>query len=173
MPQPPPAVPADFVLTGVSRLVTVAPATAGASGPLGVIERGALAARDGTIVWVGLEAQLASAVDLAAVPRGSHHGAGGRAVLPGFVDSHTHFVFAGDRAEEFQLRHCGRLLRRAGASGTRHPQHGTRDPRGERRRATSLGRERLRSFAAHGTTTVEGKTGYGLDSADARRVAWT
>ncbi len=103
------------------------------------------------------------------MPRGSHHGAGGRAVLPGFVDSHTHFVFAGTRAEEFQLRHAGvsyEELARRGA-GILNTVRATRAA-GEDALA-ELGRERLRSFAAHGTTTVEGKTGYGLDSATEAR----
>jgi imidazolonepropionase len=169
MLQPPSAeAPADFVLTGVSRLVTVAP-TAGSSGPLGVVEHGALAAHRGAITWVGPEAALASAVDLAAVQPDARFDAGGRAVLPGFVDSHTHFVFAGDRAEEFQLRHAGvsyEELARRGAgilTTVRATRAATEDD------LAALGRERLRSFAAHGTTTVEGKTGYGLDlAAEAR-----
>lgn len=160
---------ADFVLTGISRLVTVAPATQGASGLLGVIERGALAARDGVIAWVGPEAHLASAVDLAALPPDQRFDAGGRAVLPGFVDSHTHFIFAGDRAEEFQLRHAGvsyeELARRGG--GILNTVRATRGDDSDH--LAALGRRRLRSFAAHGTTTVEGKTGYGLDLASEAR----
>src|SRR6185437_10574042 len=89
---------ADFALTGISRLVTDAPERYGSS-PLGVIANGALAAKDGRIVWVGQEADLARAVAVEAIPSGRRHDAGGRAVLPGFVDSHTHFVFAGSRAE--------------------------------------------------------------------------
>jgi imidazolonepropionase len=162
-------IPADFILTGIARLVTVAPATPGASGPLGVIERAALAARDGLITWLGPEADLATAVDLAAVPPAARHDAHGRAVLPGFVDSHTHFIFAGDRAEEFQLRHAGvsyEELARRGA-GILTTVHATRAATEDD--LIALGRQRLRSFAGHGTTTVEGKTGYGLDlAAEAR-----
>jgi imidazolonepropionase len=159
---------ADFVLTGASRLVTVAPGVAPgvapeAADPLGIIERGALAARDGRIVWVGPEDQLAAQVDIAAVPPEGRLDAAGRAVLPGFVDSHTHFVFAGDRAEEFQLRHAGvsyeELARRGG--GILNTVRATRAASVED--LLALGRERLRSIAAHGTTTVEGKTGYGLN----------
>ena len=87
---------ADFVLTGISRLVKVAPERAG-SGALGVIPKGALAAQNGRIVWVGAEADLAQAVAIEAVPAEARHDVDGRAVLPGFVDSHTHFVFAGER----------------------------------------------------------------------------
>ncbi len=153
---------ADFVLTGISRLVTVAPDRYG-GGPLGVIPQGALAAYEGRIVWVGPEADLAQAVAIEALPPESRHDAGGRAVLPGFVDSHTHFVFAGDRAEEFQLRHAGvayEELARQGR-GILSTVRATRAAPAET--LLALGRSRLESFAAHGTTTVEGKTGYGLD----------
>ena len=153
---------ADFMLTGISRLVTVAPDRYG-GGPLGVITQGALAAHEGRIVWVGPEADLAQAVAIETLPAESRHNAGGRAVLPGFVDSHTHFVFAGDRAEEFQLRHAGvayEELARQGR-GILSTVRATRAAPAET--LLALGRARLESFAAHGTTTVEGKTGYGLD----------
>jgi imidazolonepropionase len=146
----------------------MAPA-AGRDGPLGVIERGALAARAGDILWVGAEDQLAGAVDLAALPPAARFDAGGRAVLPGFVDAHTHVIFAGDRAAEFQLRHAGLTyeeLARRGA-GILTTVHATRAASQDE--LSALGRERLRSFARHGTTTVEGKTGYGLDLVSERR----
>ena len=161
---------ADWVLTGASRLVTLAPGgIPGAAGPLGVIERGALAARAGRIVWVGPEADLAWHVALDGVPPAARFDASGRAVLPGFVDSHTHFVFAGDRAAEFQLRHAGvsyeEIARQGG--GILNTVRATRAATtGELR---ELGRVRLRGFAAYGTTTVEGKTGYGLDRASEGR----
>lgn len=162
---------ADFALTGVSRLVSVAPERYG-SGPLGVIPNGALAARDGRIVWVGAEADLAQAVAVEAIPPEARHDAGGRAVLPGFVDSHTHFVFAGNRAEEFQLRHAGvsyEELARQGR-GILSTVRATRSAPEET--LLALGQSRLESFAIHGTTTVEGKTGYGLDpESEARCLA--
>lgn len=155
---------ADWLLTNISRLVTLSPgAIEGADGPLGVVERGALAARGGRVVWAGSEAALAAAVDVATLPPERRVDAGGRAVIPGFVDAHTHFVFAGDRSEEFHLRHGGvsyEELARQG-SGILSTVRATRAASAEELRA--LGAARLRSFAAHGTTTVEGKTGYGLD----------
>jgi imidazolonepropionase len=91
--------------------------------------------------------------------------AGGHAVIPGFVDSHTHFVFAGDRAEEFQLRHAGVSYEELAGQGRGilTTVRATRAAGREELRA--LGAARLASFAAYGTTTVEGKTGYGLDLA--------
>jgi imidazolonepropionase len=91
--------------------------------------------------------------------------AGGRAVIPGFVDAHTHFVFAGDRAEEFHLRHAGvgyEELARQGR-GILSTVRATRAA--TRAELRALGAARLARFAAHGTTTVEGKTGYGLEPA--------
>lgn len=162
---------ADFVLTGISRLVTVAPGRYG-SGPLGVITDGALAAQGGRIVWVGRDSDLAQAVAIELVPLNARHDARQRAVLPGFVDSHTHFVFAGDRAEEFQLRHAGvsyEDLARQGR-GILSTVRATRAATEET--LLALGRSRLESFAIHGTTTVEGKTGYGLNpESEARCLA--
>jgi imidazolonepropionase len=151
-------------MTGASRLITCAPGILPeARGRLGIIERGAVAARAGRIVWVGPEHQLAQVVDIAELSPEARWDAHGRAVLPGFVDSHTHFIFAGDRAEEFQLRHSGvsyeEIAERGG--GILQTVRATRTAASDTLRAA--GRRRLESFAAHGTTTVEGKTGYGLD----------
>jgi imidazolonepropionase len=164
MTHPQPFLVADGALTNVSRLVTLEPNSG--AGPLGVIERGAVAARDGRIVWVGPEDALATQVDLSGAQIVD---AGGCAVLPGFVDSHTHFVFAGDRAEEFQLRHAGvsyEELARQGR-GILSTVRATRAASDDE--LADLAYARLRSFAAHGTTTVEGKTGYGLDTATETR----
>jgi imidazolonepropionase len=161
---------ADWVLTGAGRLVTLAPErVAGVGGPLGVIERGALAAREGRIVWVGPEADLAGQVALDGVPAATYFDAAGRAVLPGFVDSHTHFVFAGGRAAEFQLRHAGVSYEEIarGGGGILNTVRATRAATTDELR--ELAHERLQSFAAYGTTTVEGKTGYGLDRASEGR----
>ena len=155
---------ADWLLTGASRLVTLAPERVpGAEGALGMVARGALAAREGRVVWAGPEAELAAVVDVAAVPEAARFDAGGRAVLPGFVDSHTHFVFAGERAAEFQERHAGVSYEEIAArgGGILNTVRATRAASADE--LLRLGRERLRSFATYGTTTVEGKTGYGLD----------
>lgn len=171
MLETPPLLDADFALIGASRLVTMAPpgTIPEATGPLSVIERGAVAARDGRIVWVGAERDLPARVNLAAVPDDARLDAGNRAVLPGFVDSHTHFVFAGSRADEFQLRHAGvsyeEIARRGG--GILNTVRATRGSSHDE--LFQLGKARLRSFLANGTTTVEGKTGYGLDLASEER----
>ena len=104
---------ADFVVRRVGELVTLAPAAVdGRRGArprvaerddgLGVLREGALAARDGRIVWVGREAQLGAAVEL--LDGAAELDAAGACVLPGFVDAHTHAVFAGSRANEYAAR---------------------------------------------------------------------
>jgi imidazolonepropionase len=161
---------ADLVVTGASRLVTLAVGRiAGATGKLGAIKRGALAAQGGRIVWVGPEDALRDHVDIAAVAPANRYDARRSAVLPGFVDSHTHFVFAGDRAREFWLRRSGvsqdDIVRRGG--GILKTVQETQAASYGNLRALAI--DRLHNFAQHGTTTVEGKTGYGLElSAEAK-----
>ena len=90
-----------FALTGIGSLVTNDPERD--SGLLGIINDAALVADDsGVVTWVGPSRDVASHTDVAP------HDAGGRAVIPGFVDSHTHLVFSGDRAAEFEARMAGR-----------------------------------------------------------------
>src|SRR5436305_9821873 len=87
---------ADFALFNVDQLVTVAPGShPAARGELGVIRRAALGAKDGKIVWLGEMDGFHQEVQLA--PDGMVLNTHGRTVLPGFVDAHTHPVFAGDR----------------------------------------------------------------------------
>jgi len=156
-----PAVAADFVLRGASELVTMsAPPAEG----LGAIAGGALAARDGVIVWVGREAELPQAVDLA--PDGLDVDAEGRCVLPGFVDAHTHAPFAGSRAAEYGERLAGvsygEILARGG--GINVTVAATRLASEEE--LARLCRLRYDSMLRHGTTTAEVKSGYGLSVAD-------
>jgi imidazolonepropionase len=157
---------ADFLLTGAAELVTV---DAGqGTGRLGVIRDGAVAARDGTIVWLGPAADAAVAVTLA--PGARTLDAGGRVVLPGFVDSHTHLCFAGSREQEFARRIAGATYQEIAAAGG-----GILATVAATRRATvdelvALARRRLDLCLAHGTTTIEVKSGYGLTTADELKI---
>lgn len=152
---------ADLVLRGAGELVTM---NEPPSGGLGVIADGALAARNGVIVWVGREADLPRAVDLAG--DGFELDAEGHSVLPGFVDAHTHVPFAGSRADEYAERLSGasyaELLARGGGiartvSATRQASEGDLE---------RLCAERYDSMLRHGTTTAEVKSGYGLTRSD-------
>ncbi len=150
---------ADLVVRRAGLLCTMVARDGDA---LGRIRDGAIAARDGRVVWVGRDAALEAAVRL----DGDLVDAGGRCVLPGLVDSHTHPVFAGSRAADFyeRLSIPNVSLPPAGrgrGGGIPLTVRLTReaDPQ------TLLGnaREHVIRFLAHGTTTIEAKTGYGLD----------
>ncbi len=147
--------PADLILKNASELVTMSRRE-----ECGSIARGALAAKDGVVVWAGPEAGLDDAV--APTDEALVVDAAGACVLPGFVDAHTHAVFAGGRAHEYAARLGGTSYSEilASGGGINATVRATREaPLEELERLT---RARLDSFLAHGTTTVEIKSGYGL-----------
>jgi len=136
-----------------ARLATLARDSAG----LGVVERGAIASHAGRIAYAGPEAGLPSPGGAEVVDCGR------RWVTPGLVDCHTHLVYAGDRAREFELRLAGasyESIARAGG-GIASSVQATRDASVERLVAETL--PRLDALIAEGVTTVEVKSGYGLD----------
>ena len=127
-------------------------------GPLGVLEDASILVETGVVAWVGPasaepEAAGSTAIDVS-----------GRAVVPGFVDSHTHMVFVGDRAEEFAARMAGRPYDDGGIRATVAAVRAAGD--GELlATARRLAQEARRS----GTTTLECKSGYGLTVGDEQR----
>ncbi|MGE0452498.1 MAG: imidazolonepropionase [Vicinamibacteria bacterium] len=156
---------ADFVVRDAGRLVTLAgpaPRRGAAARELAVIEDGALAARGGRIAWVGRDRELSSSVQ----PR--HDAvvldAGGRAVLPGFVDAHSHVVFAGDRDDEIAQRLAGASYQEIAAQGGGivRTVSATRAAAPETLLEGLLGR--LDEMLCAGTTTAEVKSGYGLET---------
>jgi imidazolonepropionase len=161
------SIKADLVIRNIGQLVTLAQAPIlGAQGRLGIIEQGALAARMGRIVWIGVESALDQAVDYR---QADVLDAEGRPATPGFVDSHTHLLFAGNRAEEFHLRHQGVSYAELAAQGRGilSTVRATRAASDEE--LIALAEQRLERFRAYGTTTIEAKTGYGLDQETERR----
>ncbi len=153
------------VVTGIRQLVTCA-GPGGATpvlGPLvaaeerlGLLRDAAVVVEDGRVAWVGSEASAPEAdrrVDV-----------GERAVVPGFVDSHSHLVFAGDRAAEFTARMAGTPY---DGGGIRVSVAATRAASDDELRA--LLRARVTEMRRLGTTTVEVKSGYGLTTADEER----
>ena len=141
-----------LVIDRIGLLVTNDP-TLG-EGPLGILRDAALVFEDGRV----------AAVERAGAAGDEHVDAGGRCVIPGFVDSHTHLVFAGDRADEFAARMAGRPYE---AGGIRVTTAATRAAGAEELTALTAGR---RAEAARaGITQVEIKSGYGLDVATERR----
>ena len=154
--------PADLVVANLAELVTCEPALG--EGPLGVIEKGALAAHGGRIVWVGPESRLGA--EVAAGPGARRLDAGGGVGLPGFVDSHSHLIFAGSREEEYALRASGATYQEIAAAGggilstVRATRAASVDA------LVELALPRLATVLAHGTTTLEVKSGYGLTTPD-------
>lgn len=128
---------------------------------LGILRDAAFVVEDGRVAWIGPAAAAPAADDRV--------DARGRAVVPGFVDSHAHLVFAGDRAAEFEARMTGAPYR---AGGIRTTVAATRVAGDAALRGTV--RRLVAEMARQGTTTVECKTGYGLtvgDEARAIRIA--
>ena len=137
-----------------ARLATLAPGRPG----LGLIENGAVAARDGRIAFAGPMAELPSGWDAA-----QKISLDGRWITPGLIDCHTHLVYAGDRAHEFELRLAGASyeeIARAGG-GIVSTVKATRTASEDELVADSL--PRLDALIAEGVTTIEIKSGYGLD----------
>ncbi len=149
----------DTLLTNL-RLATM---VAGGA-PYGAIEDGAIAIRDRRIAWVG------AARDLPVGDARTQLDGEGRWATPGLVDCHTHLVFGGDRAHEFELRLGGASyadIARAGG-GIRSTVAATRAATEAELLATV--RARLKPLAAEGVTTIEIKSGYGLDVANEAKM---
>jgi imidazolonepropionase len=145
----------QLLIDNIGELVTNVPGS-GEGGPLGIRRRAALLVEEGRVAWIGA-ARYAPAAD-------RRIDVDGAAVLPGFVDSHAHLVFAGDRAAEFAARMAGE---RYTGGGIRTTVAATRAADDETLRGTVA---RLRAEAMRqGTTTIEIKSGYGLSVADEAR----
>nr|WP_246225216.1 imidazolonepropionase [Pseudochelatococcus lubricantis] len=133
-------------------------AAGGASQGYGLVERAAVAIEDGRIAWVGAEADIPA--DYAGAAR---QDLGGRLVTPGLIDCHTHVVFGGDRAREFEMRLEGASyeeIARAGG-GILSSVRETRAADEEALLASAL--RRVDTLLSEGVTTLEIKSGYGLD----------
>jgi imidazolonepropionase len=152
---------ADLLIHDASQLLTVASPHGPKRGPamndLGLISDGAVAIRDGRVLAVGpsdmLRSQIRAERSLSAA---------GSLVLPGFVDPHTHLVWAGERGAEFEMRVTGAsyLQIMAAGGGIMNTVRQTRDA--DLEMLAHQSRRRLERMVAHGTTTIEIKTGYGL-----------
>lgn len=146
----------DVLWTGV-RLATMAPS---ATGPYGAVEDGAMALAGDRIHWVGRASDLPGDI-----PAGvAAHCADGRWVTPGLVDCHTHLVYGGDRAREFEQRLSGvsyeEIARQGG--GILSTVLATREASEDE--LVDAANRRLAALTAEGVTTVEIKSGYGLDA---------
>lgn len=163
---------ADLVLRGAGQILTMVRAEASGAdesesiepeAAVGLIREGALAARDGEVVWVGPEAELEREVEPG--PGATTLDASGGVVLPGLVDPHTHLIFAGSRHLEFALRLAGAeyLEILAAGGGILNTVRQTRAASHDE--LVEGGLSRLATLLSFGVTTCEVKSGYGLDTA--------
>jgi imidazolonepropionase len=157
---------ADFVLGGAGSLATLAgavPRLGAALRDLATIEKGAVAAAEGRIVYVGPEAALRESVDLR--PGATVLDAAGAAVVPGFVDPHTHLVFAGNREDEIRRRLAGATYRQIASEGGGIVKTVAATRAASRDQLVDELVARLDESLLQGTTTLEVKSGYGLETA--------
>ncbi|MFN3901666.1 MAG: imidazolonepropionase [Alishewanella aestuarii] len=134
--------------------------------PYGAIEQGALAVKDGLIAYAGPQAELPP-FDSLATPL---YDVQGQWLLPGLIDCHTHLLYAGNRANEFELRLQGASYQQIAAAGggIASTVRATRDASEEE--LFKLGKDRLNALLREGVTTVEIKSGYGLDLASEQKL---
>jgi imidazolonepropionase len=162
--------PDSLLITGASQLLTLrgrGPRRGDSLSNLGIIKDGALLVRYGLIGAVGTRAQVEA---LPEARNAEKFDAGGRVVLPGFVDSHTHLVHAASRAEEYELKIAGasyeEIARKGGGILNSVKKLRTATSEALKQRAHHA----LKQFAAYGTTTIEAKSGYGLDVASELKI---
>jgi len=158
---------ADLIVSGCEQLLTcsgAAPKRKKDLQELGVIEKGSLASKNGKIVFVGRENELRSQVTESS---GCLKIDGrGLTCLPGLVDSHTHLPFAGSREQEFLLRLQGHTYLELAEKGMGIQSSVEKTRKASKKEIVSLCHERLNTMLLHGTTTVEAKSGYGLNLKD-------
>ncbi len=160
----------ELLITGAAQLVTLAGPARARTGQemreLQVIEDGAALIRGGGIAAVGSSAD----VERQASDQARRINASGRVVMPGFVNAHTHPVWAGTRADEYEMRAAGltyQQIAKAGG-GIRSTVRKTRAATEEELYEMAL--PRVRRFLEHGTTTIEAKSGYGLTVEDELKI---
>lgn len=151
-----------MLIHSASQLLTLAgaPQAGRDLGRLEIIPDGAVLIRDGMIIETGESQSM-----LTRYPSETRLDARGKVVLPGFIDPHTHLIWAGDRSAEFEMRLQGKtyLEIMAAGGGIVSTVRATRTA--SVRELVHQARQRANAMFAHGTTTAEAKTGYGLDTA--------
>jgi imidazolonepropionase len=160
----------SLLISGASQLLTLrgsGPRRGDSLSNLGLIKDGALLVRDGLIAAVGTRAEVEKLPEARAAEKLD---LGGRVALPGFVDSHTHLVHAASRAEEYELKIAGasyeEIARKGGGILNSVKKLRVATSEALKKRALAA----LKQFAAHGTTTIEAKSGYGLDVASELKI---
>jgi imidazolonepropionase len=147
------------------RRVHLATMEATVGDPYGSVRDGALAVADGRIAWLGQEAALPSGMSADE----EIDGAGGW-LTPGLIDCHTHLVYAGNRADEFERRLNGESYESIARSGGGIAATVAATRAADEATLCAQSRKRLQTMLAEGVTTVEIKSGYGLDLASERKM---
>lgn len=159
------ALNADLLVTDISELVTLRgdgkPRTGPSLGDIGLVKDGAIAAHRGRIIAAGPRDDVLGSVKPTADC--VHVSAGRRVLLPGFVDCHTHLVFARYRLDEYEWRVAGTPYAEIAARGGGIAKSVSHVRSMGESELLAVSRHRLHSAIAHGTTTIEIKSGYGLD----------
>jgi imidazolonepropionase len=156
---------ADLLIRRIGRLATLAgkaPRTGAALRDLGIREDAAVAASGGRIAWVGKDGEARSSVALRT--GGEEIDAAGAAVVPGFVDAHTHLAFAGDRDDEIRQRLAGASYQQIAAAGGGIVKNVGATRAASAGDLAALVEARLDEMLLCGTTTAEVKSGYGLET---------
>lgn len=151
------------ILINISQLVTPEGTSKKRGREMGAVKKindAAVVIENGKIVFVGTRKEVMSAYNLSEAEICDMKG---HAVLPGFVDSHTHFIFGGYRPEEFMMRQQGVPYIEIHKSGGGIQNTVTATRSLSKEQMYRLGKERLADMLSMGVTTVEGKSGYGLD----------
>jgi imidazolonepropionase len=158
--------PADFVIRGARQLCTCAgpaPRRGGQQGALEIVSDGAVASLEGRVIYAGPTADLDARIT--PLPGARLVDARGRSIVPGFVDAHTHAVFAGDRRDELRRRLAGATYADIAAAGGGIVSTVAATRAASETELAAGARIRLDEMLACGTTTCEIKSGYGLDVA--------
>ncbi|HYW67808.1 MAG TPA: imidazolonepropionase [Candidatus Dormibacteraeota bacterium] len=160
----------SLLITGAAQILTLrggVPRRGNSLSKLGLLRDGALLVREGKIVAAGPRAQVEKRSESR---RAEKLDLGGRVLLPGFVDSHTHLIHAASRAEEYELKIQGasyeEIARKGGGilNSAKKLRVASAEALKDRARAA------LEEFASYGTTTLEAKSGYGLDVASELKI---
>lgn len=159
-----------LLITNCKQLVTLAGPARPRVGPelsdLSIIEDGAMLVRSGRIERVGRRAELEPTIDSSMEVMD----AGGRTVLPGFVDAHSHPIFAGTRADEFEERALGATYQEIAARGGGIQSTVNRTRAATLEQLVAAGKRYAQWFLRCGTTTIEAKSGYGLSLEDELKI---
>ncbi|HJQ25452.1 MAG TPA: imidazolonepropionase [Blastocatellia bacterium] len=160
----------ELLITNAAQLVTLAgparPRLGVELGELAIIKDGALLIRGDTIVAVGASSEVAAL----ASPAAERLDAEGRVVMPGFVDAHTHPVFAGTREDEYEMRAAGLTYQEIAARGGGIRATVRRTRAASEDELFHMALPRVRWLLEHGTTTIEAKSGYGLTLEDELKI---